>query len=150
MSSHNHKGYKPALLRYKFGFTLLEILVVLVILGLLASLVGPQVFKQLSSSKVKTASLQIEELSSALDLYRLETGRYPTTAQGLDALIERPSGVKQWNGPYLKKKVIRLDPWGNEYIYQFPGDHAEYDLYSYGADNVQGGEGENQDVVSWK
>ncbi|MFW1677726.1 type II secretion system major pseudopilin GspG [Pontibacter sp. JAM-7] len=132
------------------GFTLLEILVVLVILGLLASLVGPQVFKQLSSSKTKTAELQIEELSSALDLYRLEVGSYPSTAQGLNALIEQPASVDSWNGPYLKKKVIRDDPWGNAYLYKFPGDNGEFDLYSLGADKQAGGEGENRDVASWE
>lgn len=132
------------------GFTLLEILVVLVILGLLASLVGPQVFRQLASSKTKTAALQIEELGAALDLYRLEVGQYPSTREGLDALIERPSGVSLWNGPYLKKKVIREDPWGNPYQYRAPGEHGEYDLFSYGADKKEGGEGENRDVVSWE
>lgn len=132
------------------GFTLLEILVVLVILGLLASLVGPQVFRQLASSKSKTAALQIEELGAALDLYRLEVGQYPSTREGLDALIERPSGVSLWNGPYLKKKVIRADPWGNPYQYRAPGEHGEYDLFSYGADQKEGGEGENRDVVSWE
>lgn len=132
------------------GFTLLEILVVLVILGLLASLVGPQVFKQLSSSKTKTASLQIEELSSALDLYRLEVGNYPTTEQGLDALINNPSGVNTWNGPYLKKNIIRSDPWGNAYEYMFPGKHGEFDLYSLGADNQEGGDNENRDIQSWQ
>ncbi|MDF2180736.1 type II secretion system major pseudopilin GspG [Neptuniibacter sp. CAU 1671] len=132
------------------GFTLLEILVVLVILGLLASLVGPQVFKQLSSSKSKTAELQIGELSSALDLYRLEVGSYPSSEQGLSALIEKPPAVDNWNGPYLKKKVIRDDPWGNAYLYRFPGEHGEFDLYSLGADKQPGGEGENRDVVSWQ
>ncbi len=139
-----------AVVRMQRGFTLLEILVVLVILGLLASLVGPQVFKQLGSSKTKTAALQIEELSAALDLYRLEVGSYPSTGDGLDALINKPSGADNWNGPYLKKKVIRKDPWGNDYHYQYPGDNGEFDLYSYGADNKQGGDGESQDVVSWE
>ena len=123
------------------GFTLLEILVVLVILGLLASLVGPQVFKQLEGSKSKTAALQIQELSAALDLYRLEVGSYPSTSEGLDALIEAPSGASNWNGPYLKKKVIRDDPWGMAYQYKSPGDHGDFDLFSYGADKKEGGEG---------
>jgi general secretion pathway protein G len=131
------------------GFTLLEILVVLVILGLMASLVGPQVFKQLSSSKTKAAALQIEELSSALDLYRLELGKYPTSEQGLDALISKPRGAENWNGPYLKKKVIRQDPWGNEFQYRSPGQYGEFDLWSLGADNREGGEGEDRDVHSW-
>jgi len=132
------------------GFTLLEILVVLVILGLLASLVGPQVFKQLESSKSKTAALQIQELSAALDLYRLEVGSYPSTSDGLNALIEAPSGASNWNGPYLKKKVIRDDPWGMAYQYKSPGDHGDFDLFSYGADKKEGGEGDDRDVVSWE
>jgi len=132
------------------GFTLLEILVVLVILGLLAGLVGPRVLKHLDSSKSKTAMLQIEELGAALDLYRLEVGRYPDTQQSLQALIQKPDGATSWNGPYLKKKVIRLDPWGNQYHYQYPGENGEYDLYSLGADNSEGGNGENADIVSWK
>ncbi|RLA51459.1 MAG: type II secretion system protein GspG [Gammaproteobacteria bacterium] len=132
------------------GFTLLELLVVLVILGLLASLVGPQVIKQIGGSKTKTAALQIEEFSTALDLFHLEVGRYPTTGEGLDALVENPSGVRFWNGPYLKKKVIRQDPWGNDYVYRSPGDYGAYDLVSLGADNSEGGEQENADVVSWE
>lgn len=132
------------------GFTLLELLVVLVILGLLASLVGPQVLRHVGSSKTKTAALQIEELSAALDLYRLEVGYYPSSQQGLDALLKAPGGVRNWNGPYLKKSVIRKDPWGNDYHYRYPGEHGEYDLYSLGADDREGGEGENQDVLSWE
>lgn len=132
------------------GFTLLELLVVLVILGLLASLVGPQVLRHVGSSKTKTAALQIEELSAALDLYRLEVGYYPSSRQGLDALLKAPDGVRNWNGPYLKKSVIRKDPWGNDYHYRYPGEHGEYDLYSLGADDREGGEGENQDVLSWE
>jgi len=131
------------------GFTLLELLVVLVILGLLASLVGPQVLKQLGSSKTKSAALQIEEYSAALDLYRLEIGRYPSNEAGLTALIENPDNAPNWNGPYLKKKIIRQDQWGNDYHYRHPGEHGDFDLYSLGADNKQGGEGENQDVGNW-
>ncbi|MBQ0757350.1 MAG: type II secretion system major pseudopilin GspG [Amphritea sp.] len=132
------------------GFTLLEILVVLVILGLLAGLVGPRVLKHLDSSKTKTAMLQIQELGAALDIYRLEVGRYPNTEQSLDALINAPEGLSSWNGPYLKKKVVRMDPWGHEYHYKFPGEFGEYDLFSLGADNNEGGQGENADIVSWK
>lgn len=134
----------------QLGFTLLEILVVLVILGLLAGLVGPRVLKHLGSSKTKTAMLQIEELGAALDLYRLEVGSYPSSEQSLEALIERPEGATSWNGPYLKKNVIRLDPWGQAYHYKYPGENGEYDLYSLGADNSEGGEGENSDILSWK
>lgn len=132
------------------GFTLLELLVVLVILGLLASLVGPQVLKQVGGSKSKAAALQIAEFGTALDLFSLEVGRYPTTQEGLEALIQKPGNVRFWNGPYLKKKVIRMDPWGNDYIYRAPGDHGDYDLYSLGADNRDGGEGDDADVVSWE
>lgn len=131
------------------GFTLIELLVVLVILGLLAGLVGPQVMKYLSSANTDTARLQIHDLSAALDLYRLEVGRYPTTAEGLQALVEAPPGATAWNGPYLKKKAVPKDPWGHEYYYRSPGQHGPFDLYSLGADNAEGGEGENQDVVNW-
>lgn len=132
------------------GFTLIELLVVLVILGLLASLVGPRVIKHLGESKSKTAMLQIEELSSALDVYRLEVGRYPSSDEGLTALVENPGGVDQWNGPYLRKSTIRKDPWGNEYSYVAPGEHGDFDLYSLGADNSDGGEGENRDILGWE
>lgn len=132
------------------GFTLLEILVVLVILGLMASLVGPQLFKQLGGSKTRAAQLQIQELSAALDLYRLELGGYPSTEQGLEALISKPRNVETWNGPYLKKNVIRMDPWGNPYQYRSPGQNGEFDLWSLGADKREGGDGENRDVRSWE
>jgi general secretion pathway protein G len=132
------------------GFTLIELLVVLVILGLLASLVGPRVMKHLGESKTKTAMLQIEQLSSAMDVYRLEVGLYPSSDQGLQALIDKPSGAEQWNGPYLRKKTIRKDPWGNEYRYQSPGENGPFDLYSLGADNNVGGQGEDRDVNSWE
>lgn len=132
------------------GFTLIELLVVLVILGLLAGLVGPQVMKYLGSAKTDSARLQIEDLGASLDLYRLEVGRYPTTEEGLQALVEAPPGANHWNGPYLKKKLVPDDPWGNDYQYRFPGQYGPYDLYSLGADNAVGGEGENQDIVSWE
>ncbi len=132
------------------GFTLLELLVVLVILGFLASLVGPQVLKQIGGSKTKAAILQIEEFSTALDLYHLDSGRYPSTADGLNALIEKPSSARIWNGPYLKKKVIRDDPWGNPYHYASPGEHSDFDLFSLGRDGREGGEAEDGDVLSWE
>jgi general secretion pathway protein G len=131
------------------GFTLIELLVVLVILGLLAGLVGPQVLRYTGSAKSDTAKLQIEELGAGLDLFHLEVGRYPTTSEGLKALVEQPTGVSTWNGPYLKKKYIPTDPWGNEYHYQSPGEQNVYDLYSYGNDNMEGGEGNDADIVSW-
>ena len=131
------------------GFTLIELLVVLVILGLLAGLVGPQVLRYTGSAKSETAKLQIEELGAGLDLFHLEVGRYPTTAEGLQALVEQPSGISAWNGPYLKKKQVPNDPWGNPYHYRSPGENNVYDLYSYGSDNMEGGEGNDADVVSW-
>ena len=132
------------------GFTLVELLVVLAILGLLAGLVGPQVMKFLGSSKTKTANLQIQDLSATLDLYRLELGRYPTENEGLKALVENPGNMPNWNGPYLKKKEVPQDPWGFDYQYRFPGEHGSYDIWSLGADNREGGEGENADIKSWE
>jgi general secretion pathway protein G len=131
------------------GFTLIELLVVLVILGLLAGLVGPQVLRYTGSAKSDTARLQIEELGAGLDLFHLEVGRYPTTAEGLQALVEKPTSVSRWNGPYLKKKNVPIDPWGNAYHYRSPGEQGVYDLYSLGNDNMEGGEGNDADVVSW-
>lgn len=132
------------------GFTLLELLVVLVILGLLVSIVGPQVLKQVGTSKGKTAALQIEEFEAALGLFRLEVGRFPTSQEGLDALVHRPVNARAWSGPYVSEKVISHDPWGNPYVYRFPGINGAYDLYSLGADGSPGGEGEDADVVSWE
>jgi len=132
------------------GFTLIELLVVLVILGLLASLVGPRVMSHVAESKTRTAALQIEELAAALDLFYLEVGRYPTSDEGLGALVTRPAGLEQWNGPYLRKAVIRKDPWGYDYHYRAPGEHGAFDLFSYGADAAEGGRDENRDVVSWE
>jgi general secretion pathway protein G len=131
------------------GFTLIELLVVLVILGLLAGLVGPQILRYTGSAKSDTARLQIEELGAGLDLYHLEVGRYPTTEEGIGALVEKPATASNWNGPYLKKKEVPNDPWGNAYRYESPGKNGPYDLYSYGSDNMEGGEGTSADVVSW-
>lgn len=132
------------------GFTLIELLVVLVILSLLIGLVGPQVLKYVGESKTKTARIQIEDLGAALDLYHLEIGSYPSSQQGLQALVEKPPGVDVWKGPYLKKQLVPKDPWGRDYQYRSPGEHGRYDLFSLGADNVEGGEDENEDIVSWK
>ena len=131
------------------GFTLIELLVVLMILGLLAGLVGPRVLKYMGGAKSDTARLQIEEFGAGLDLYHLEVGRYPTTEEGLEALSRAPAGVDNWNGPYLKKKTIPVDPWGRPYHYRSPGENGDYDLYSLGRDNADGGEGEDEDIVSW-
>ena len=133
------------------GFTLIELLVVLVILGLLAGLVGPQVMKYLGGANSKTAKLQIEDFSTALDAFRLDMGRYPSSNEGLQALVTAPGGTNRWNGPYLRKNLIPKDPWGNDYQYRAPGQRSggAFDLYSLGADNAEGGDGENQDVLSW-
>lgn len=136
-------------LRRQAGFTLIELLVVLVILGLLASLAGPKVMNYLGGAKSDSAKLQVEEFGASLDLFKLETGRYPTTQEGLQALVQAPPGVTGWNGPYLKKKMLPKDPWGNEYQYASPGQHGLYDLHSLGADSKEGGEGENKDLTSW-
>jgi len=136
--------------RHRRGFTLIELMVVLVILGLLAGLVGPQVMKHLEESKTRAAQLQIEDLSATLDLYRLDLGSYPTGEQGLAALVEAPSGIEMWNGPYLRKRRVPQDPWGNDYHYRIPGSESAYDLYTLGADNQEGGSGENRDIFAWE
>lgn len=137
--------------RYKmsFGFTLLELLVVIVIIGLLAGYVAPRYFSQVGKSEIKVAQAQVGALSKALDQYRLDTGHYPATELGLQALNNRPNGEPKWDGPYLSK-AVPLDPWGNAYIYSAPGQHGDYDLYSYGKDGKEGGEGENKDIRSWE
>ncbi len=131
------------------GFTLIEMLIVMVILGLLAALVAPRMFGKVGKSKQKAAKAQIALFETALDAYRLDTGRYPTTDQGLQALRVKPSGVEKWDGPYLPKD-IPLDPWGHRYVYRSPGAHGDYDILSLGADGAEGGEGEDEDVASWK
>lgn len=132
------------------GFTLIELLVVLAILGLLAGFAVPRVLQYLSGAKTGAANIQIDNLSTALDIYRLETGRYPTTAEGLEALIRKPDGAARWNGPYIDKPEGLLDPWGNPYRYRFPPQQGlEFDLFTLGADNAPGGEGESRDVTNW-
>lgn len=136
--------------RRTHGFTLVELLVVLAILGLLAGVVTPVVMNSLSGAKSKTARLQIENLSATLDIYRLEVGRYPNDNEGLNALVENPGNLPNWNGPYLKKGGVPKDPWGFDYQYRFPGEHGSFDLWSLGADNRDGGDGENADIRSWE
>lgn len=131
------------------GFTLLELLVVIVIIGLLAGYVAPRYFSQVGKSEVKVAQAQVGALSKALDQYRLDTGHYPTTDQGLQALNTRPNPEPKWDGPYLSK-AVPLDPWGNAYVYLAPGRHGDYDLLSFGKDGQEGGEGENKDIRSWE
>ena len=130
------------------GFTLLELLVVMVIIGLLAGYVGPKYFSQIGKSEVKAARAQIDALEKALDQYRLDVGRYPNAEQGLGSLMKNPGGEKRWQGPYLKKD-IPADPWGNAYQYRQPGEHGEFDLFSYGKDGKPGGEEENADITNW-
>ena len=130
------------------GFTLLELLVVMVIIGLLAGYVAPRYFAQVGKSEVKVARAQIDALDKALETYRLDVGRYPTTEQGLAALNAAPSGVAKWQGPYLKK-AVPPDPWGKPYFYKQPGDHGDFDIYSYGRDSKPGGDNEDADIGNW-
>lgn len=131
------------------GFTLLELLVVLVILGLLAGYVAPKYFSQVGKSEVKTARAQIDALEKALDQYRIDTGRYPTTEQGLAALNTRPADAARWDGPYLKR-AVPSDPWGKPYQYRNPGEHGEIDLFSLGRDSQPGGSGDGADIGNWQ
>jgi general secretion pathway protein G len=131
------------------GFTLVEMLVVITIIGLIMALVGPRVLNYLSESKVKAARIQVESFASSLDLFYLDAGRYPTTSEGLVALAQRPGGIDSWNGPYLRTGLVPIDPWGHPYIYRSPGEHGPYDIVSYGADGQQGGAGTAADIESW-
>jgi general secretion pathway protein G len=130
------------------GFTLLELLVVMVIIGLLAGFVAPRYFAQVGKSQVKAARAQIDAFDKALDQYRIDLGRYPTTEEGLNSLMTAPAGEPGWGGPYLKK-AVPLDPWGHAYVYVSPGEHADIDIVSYGKDGQPGGTGENADVTNW-
>lgn len=132
------------------GFSLIELLVVLVILGLLMGVVAPQVMKNVGKAKSDSARLQIADLGAALDLYYLELGDYPSTAQGLSALITQPGESANWNGPYLKKKKVPKDPWNRDFQYKSPGENGSYDLYTLGKDNKAGGTKEDADIQSWE
>lgn len=142
------KGFRMSR-RSERGFTLLELLVVLAILGLLAAIVGPQVLRYLGSSKSQAAQVQAKNISAALNLYRLDNGRFPTEKEGLDALLKQPSGATMWNGPYMPDEKALTDPWGNGYHLREPGQHGEVDVYSLGSDNAPGGTGEARDVGTW-
>ena len=144
----NDERFPETHISAQYGFTLLELLVVMVIIGLLAAYVGPKYFSQVGKSEVKAARAQIDALEKALDQYRLDVGRYPSTEQGLAALNKRPSGENRWQGPYLRKE-IPPDPWGNAYQYRQPGEHGEFDLFSFGKDGKLGGEAEAADIVNW-
>ena len=129
------------------GFTLLELLVVVAIIGLLAGYVAPRYFGQVGKSEVNAAKAQIDALEKALDQYRLDTGRYPGNELGLTALIQRPPNEPKWNGPYLRK-AVPTDPWGKPYLYKMPGERGDYDLVSYGRDGQPGGSGEDADLTN--
>lgn len=131
------------------GFTLLELLVVLSIMGLLAAIVGPQVIKYLGSSKSEAARVQVKNIASSLQLFRLDAGRYPSAEEGLSALVKQPSSVPNWNGPYMPDASAITDPWGKPYRFLAPGKHGEVDVYTLGSDGAEGGSGEAKDVGNW-
>ena len=139
---------RRARMKSQRGFTLVEILVVITIIGLIMALVGPQVLRYLSESKSKAARIQIESFSSALDLFYLDIGRYPNSSEGLSALVQRPGALATWNGPYLKGGVVPADPWGAPYIYRSPGQASAYEIVSYGSDSQEGGTGPAADISS--
>ena len=144
LARHQVPGRRAA----EAGFTLLEILVVIAILGLLIGLVAPAALRQLGGAKVSVAKQSIERLGSVLDLYKLDVGSYPTTEQGLQALVAKPANVADWNGPYLKTASVPADPWGRPYLYKSPGDHAPYEITSYGPSGEPGGAGATSEIKS--
>jgi len=131
------------------GLTFIEMMVVLAIIGLLLALVGPQFIGQVGKAETQAARQQIALFETALDTFRLDVGRYPSTQEGLAALRDRPFGLERWDGPYLRKDIPK-DPWGNDYLYRAPGQHGAFDLFSYGADGASGGDGDSQDVSNWE
>lgn len=143
------KGSKQHAFARDAGYTLVELLVVVAILGLLTLIATPFVLGYLDRTKVSTAKTEIANIAAGLDLYRLDVGTYPTSEQGLDALMHAPQGVDNWNGPYMKKTAGLRDPWGRPYFYRFPGQHGEYDIYSYGAKGEEGAEGAKPQVANW-
>ncbi|MBF0542724.1 MAG: type II secretion system major pseudopilin GspG [Nitrospirae bacterium] len=136
-------------LKNDLGMSLIEISIVLLIMGMVAAIIGPQLFGKVGQAKIKTTKAQISDFETALDMYRLDMGRYPTTSEGLKALREQPSGSSNWKGPYFKKDIPK-DPWDHDYQYTSPGSHGDYDILSYGADGVIGGDKENKDITSWE
>lgn len=139
---------RPVPHRHERGMTLIEILVVLVLIGVVLGIVGGNFIGRGEKAKADAAKIEISQIGQALDLYKLETGRYPTSSEGLHALVSAPAGVSNWNGPYWKKSQIPKDPWGNEYRYSAPGQKGAYDIVSLGADGKEGGEGANKDITS--
>lgn len=148
--AHRARSARERAERKDAGFTLVEMLVVITIIGLIMGLVGPRVLNYLAESKVKAARIQIESLASSLDLYYLDLGRYPSTAEGLAALTQRPGAAAAWNGPYLKNGAVPNDPWGHAYIYHSPSEHGPYEILSYGSDGREGGAGAAGDIKSWE
>jgi len=132
------------------GFSLIELIVVLVILGLLAAVVAPRVYDKLAKGKEQIARIQIKEIDGALQLFSFDMGRFPNSSEGLEALIRNPGNIEAWRGPYLNKNELPKDPWGKPYVYRSPGIHGDYDLLSYGPDGVEGGDGENADIANWE
>ena len=143
------RRYRRTRRRSERGYTLVEILVVITIIGLIMALVGPRVLNYLTESKVKTARIQIVSFASALDLFYLDAGRYPTSAEGLAVLVRPTAGITAWNGPYLKGGIVPSDPWGKPYVYRSPGEHGAYDVVSFGSDGQEGGTGTAADITSW-
>jgi general secretion pathway protein G len=143
----------PSRDRFEFprvgGFTLLELMVVLLILALLASIAAPQVIKHLSKAKSETAKIQVEALTAAVNYFQLDLGRYPSDQEGLKALIERPASDAKWDGPYVERKDSLIDPWGRPYLYRHPGAHREVEIYTLGSDGKEGGEGDASDIGNW-
>jgi general secretion pathway protein G len=131
------------------GMTLIEILVVLVLIGIVMGIVGGNYLQRGEVAKGKAAKIEIGQIGQTLDLFKLEVGRYPTSQEGLQALITAPPGVSNWNGPYWKRATVPKDPWGNDYVYTCPGTHGAYDIVSYGADGKEGGDGTDKDITSW-
>ena len=148
-STRRECGITPAASRER-GMTLIEILVVLVLIGVVLGIVGGNFIGKGEKAKADAAKIEIGQISQTLDLYKLEIGRYPTTQEGLQALISAPAGVTNWNGPYWKKSTVPKDPWGNEYKYASPAQNAPYEISSLGADGKEGGEGPNKDILSWQ
>jgi len=128
------------------GFTLLELMVVLLILGLLASIAAPRVTHYLRKAKTETAKIQVDALSAAVEAFHLDTDRFPTDSEGLHALLERPTGLDTWDGPYLKKRDSVVDPWGRPYLYRFPGRNGDFEIYTLGSDRREGGQGDARDI----
>lgn len=147
--NYRHRRKASGRFGMEHGYTLLELLVVLAIIALLVGFVAPKMIGYLGRAKADAAKVQLQNVMTALDLYRLDVGQYPTEPQGLHALLAKPGGVDAWRGPYLQKDTGILDPWGQEFIYKIPGQHGDFDMLSYGADKQAGGDGDNADVTSW-